>query len=107
MKSSLSFACVSAFALAVSVVLGAPSAYDDMAALRPAGGADDFWDTSRHSAVAIDVESSSSVAMDSRVPQSASAAETLETFDSRWCVAEESSGVNLYTTATGTLILFR
>ena len=61
MKSSLSFACVSVFALAVSVVFGAPSAYDDMAALRPAGGADDFWDTSRHSAVVIDVESSSSV----------------------------------------------
>jgi hypothetical protein len=99
-----------ACALSVSVISGvfaAPSVYDDMATLRPEGGVNDFWNTTGHSGVVIDVADSSSIGIDSRVPQPASAEETLDSFDSRWCTYEESSGGNLYTGTPGTIILFR
>ncbi|MBQ3097403.1 MAG: hypothetical protein IJC66_04525 [Kiritimatiellae bacterium] len=98
------------FVLSASVVSGifaAPSTYDDMAALRPPEGVSDFWNTTGHSGVAIDVADSPSVGIDSRVPRPASAGVTLGSFDSRWCTDEESPVGNLYTGTPGTIILFR
>ena len=107
MKPLRFLACVSSFALVASVALAVQSEYDDMAALRPSGEADEFWNTTRHPAVAIDVCDSDPSGMDSRVPQAASADVELDSFDSRWRTAEASLGDNLFTTAPGTLILFR
>lgn len=97
-------------ALSASVqtaLFAAPSTYDDMAALRPSGGVNDFWDTTAHAAVAIDIADSNPIGLDSRVPQPAAADEALSYFDSRWLTSEESNGDNLNTFAPGTIILFR
>ena len=107
MKSLRFLVCAPVFALVASAALAVQSEYDDMAALRPSGGADEFWNTAGHPAVAIDVCDSDPSGMDSRVPQAASAAVALDSFDSRWRTVGTSSGDNLFTTAPGTLILFR
>ncbi len=100
-------AAVCAVAVMAMAALGSPSTYDDMAALRPSGGSDTFWDTSAHAAVAIDVADSSSAGLDSRVPQPAAAATPLQSFDSRWRTKERSAGGNLNTCTPGTLLYFR
>ena len=93
---------------AMSVAWGTPSTYDDMGALRPSGGSDDFWNTSAHAAVAIDVaDSAQSIGVDSRQPQAASAAAALSSFDSRWRTQESSPGSNLKTKPAGAMIYFR
>lgn len=94
--------------VAMSVARGTPSAYDDMGPLRPSGGSNDFWDTSAHAAVAIDVsESSQSASLDSRLPQPAVAASALPSFDSRWRTQESSPGSNLKTEPVGIMVYLR
>ena len=92
----------------LTAAFGSPSTYDDMAAVRPAGGSDAFWTTTGHSSVTVYVADSTSSSLDSRVPQPASAVETLSSFDSRWRVQERSvDGSNLNTGTPGTLFYFR
>ena len=94
--------------VAMSVAWGTPSSYDDIGALRPSGGSDAFWNTSNHAAVAIDVaESSQPTSLDSRLPQPATAATTLASFDSRWRTQESSPGSNLKTKPVGAMIYLR
>ncbi len=93
---------------ALSVAWGTPSTYDDMGSLRPSGGSDEFWNTSAHAAVAIDVaDSAQSVGLDSRLPQPVAAATTLSSFDSRWRTQESSPGSNLKTGTPGVMIYFK
>jgi hypothetical protein len=93
---------------AVSVVVfGASSVYDDLGDLRPAGGSNDFWNTSNHAEVAIDVTESVSASIDARVPQVVSGSEPLGWFDSRWLTYGVSIETIVSTLAKGTLMLFR